>query len=213
MIAVSKPAIKLERWVWLWLVTSVALAAPPQIKPLEFKSGLLSVQLHDPRDEAQLNAVFVSFKHAQTELEAIGLEPKAVKLEAFSSAAGFARATGEPYFVAASTRGQTIQTQRLGALKARGLLSFTIRHEVFHTAQPANLPRWLAEGLARHFSGEDARDSLAPSGLEFTTNTQLDKLLTARDSRATLNLVYLEATRRAKKLVRMQGWKRTLAQR
>ena len=214
--------------MWLVLVTSIAIAAPSQItpsqikqaqvapakfKPLEFKSGLLTVQLHDPRDKLHLRTVFSSFQTAQADLKEIGLEIRAVKLEAFSGAAGLANASGEPSFVAASTHGQTIQTQRLGALKARGLLGFTVRHEVFHTAQPASLPRWLAEGLARHFSGEDARDSLAPSGLESTTNSRLNELLTARDSRATLNLVYLEATRRATKLLRMQGWRRALTQR
>jgi hypothetical protein len=212
VIAASKIGFRLERWVWLILVTSVTFAAPSQIKPLEFKSGLLTVTIHDPRDKAHLKMVFGTFQKAQADLEALGLEVKAVRLEAFENAAGFAKATGEPFFVAASTLDQTILTQRLGALQARGLLSFTIRHEVFHTAQPASLPRWLAEGLARHFSGEDARDSLAPSGLEFTTNTRLNELLAARKSRAALNLVYLEATRRAKKRVRMQGWKRTLAQ-
>jgi hypothetical protein len=199
--------------VWLILVTSVAFAAPTQTKQFEFKSGLLTVTIHNPRDKSHLQPVFNTFQKAQTDLNAIGLEVKPVKLKAFSSAAGFASATGEPYFVAASTRGRTIQTQRLGALKARGLLEFTIRHEVFHTVQPSSLPRWLAEGLARHFSGEAARDSLAPSGMEAITNARLNELLTVRDSRAALNMVYLEATRRAKKLVRMQGWKRTLAQR
>jgi hypothetical protein len=199
--------MRLERWVWLLLVTSAVFAAP-----LEFKSGLLTVKIQDSRDEAQLGNVFRNFKKAQADLAEIGLEVKPVKLEAFSSADEFARATGEPSFVAASTQGQTIRTQRLGALKTRGLLEFTIRHEVFHTAQPTSLPRWLAEGLARHFSGEDARDSSQPSGLESVSNAQLDDLLLARGSRNALNLVYLDATRRAVKLIRTRGWKLTLEQ-
>jgi hypothetical protein len=199
--------MRLERWVWLLLVTSIAFAAP-----LEFKSGLLTVTIQDSRDEAQLGNVFRSFKKAQTDLAEIGLEVKPVKLKAFLSAAAFARTTDEPAFVAASTRDQTIRTQRLGALKTRGLLEFTIRHEVFHTAQPANLPRWLAEGLARHFSGEDARDSGQLSGLESVSNGKLNELLLARGSKTALNLVYLEATRRAVKLIRTRGWKRTLTQ-
>jgi hypothetical protein len=199
--------MRLERWVWLLLVTSIAFAAP-----LEFKSGLLTVTIHDSRDEAQLATVFTAFAKARVDLAEIGLEVKPVRLEAFSSANELARVTGEPAFVAASTRDQTIRTQRLGALKTRGLLEFTIRHEVFHTAQPLSLPRWLAEGLARRFSGEDARDSSQPSGLESVSNSKLDELLLARDSRTALNLVYLEATRRAVKLVRFRGWKLTLEQ-
>jgi hypothetical protein len=197
--------MRLERWVWLFLVASIAFAAP-----LEFKFGLLTVTLQDARDQAQLATVFKAFKKAQTDLTEIGLEVKPIKLEAFSSADAFARASGEPAFVAASTRDHTIRTQRLGALKTRGLLEFTIRHEVFHTAQPASLPRWLAEGLARHFSGEDARDSVQSSSLESVSNGKLDELLLARGSKTALNLVYLEATRRAVKLIRSRGWKLTL---
>jgi hypothetical protein len=204
--------MRLKRWVWLFLVTPIVFAAPTQVRPAEFKSGLLTVTLQDSRDEAQLGTVFSAFKQAQLDLKAIGLKPKSVRLEALSSANAFARATGEPAFVAASTQAQTIRTQRLGALKTRGLLEFTVRHELFHTAQPASLPRWLAEGLARHFSGEDARDSSEPSGLESVSNAKLDDLLLARGSKTTLNLVYLEATRRAVKLIRTQGWKLTLAQ-
>jgi hypothetical protein len=202
--------IRLERWVWLLLVTSVVFAGPAKSSPLEFKSGLLTVTIHDARDKTQLTTVFATFKKAASDLKAIGLEPKTVKLEAFSNANAFARVTGEPAFVAASTRDQTIRTQRLGALKTRGLLEFTIRHEAFHTAQPASLPRWLAEGLARHFSGEDARDSSQTSGLESVSNGKLDELLLARGSSTDLNLVYLEATRRAVKLVRSRGWRSVL---
>jgi hypothetical protein len=204
--------IRLERWVWLLLVTPIAFAAPNETKPLEFKSGLLTITIQDARDQAQVATVFTAFAKARVDLAEIGLEVKPVKLEAFSSANEFARATGEPAFVAASTRDQTIRTQRLGALKTRGLLEFTIRHEVFHTAQPASLPRWLAEGLARHFSGEDARDSSQPSGLEAVSSDKLNELLLARGSRTSLNLVYLEATRRAVNLIRSQGWKLALKQ-
>jgi hypothetical protein len=210
VIAASK--FRLERWVWLILVTSFAFAAPTQNKPLEFKAGLLTVTLHNPRDKSFLQAVFSEFQKARADLKAIGLEVKPVRLEAFQSADAFAHATKEPAFVAASTRGRTIRTQRLGALKARGLLGFTVRHEVFHTAQPASLPRWLAEGLARHFSGEDARDSRGPSGLEARTNSDLDVLLQARTSSVGLSLVYLEVTRRAVRLIRATGWRQVLQQ-
>lgn len=199
--------------MWLLLVTPIVLAAPLKTTPLEFKSDQLTVTIHDPRDKAQVSTVFHAFQKARTDLKEIGLEVKPVKFEAFSSANAFARATGEPAFVAASTRNQTIRTQRLEALQTRGLLEFTVRHELFHTAQPTSLSRWLAEGLARHFSGEDARDSGQPSGLESVSNGKLDELLLARGSKAALNFVYLEATRRAVKLIRSRGWKLTLAQR
>ena len=204
--------IRLERWVWLLMVTSVAFAAPTETKPLVFKSGVLTVTIHDPRDKSQLATVFKTFKKAQADLTEIGLEITPVRLEAFSNANAFAQATGEPSFVAASTRDQTIRTQRLEALKTRGWLEFTVRHELFHTAQPSSLPRWLAEGMARHFSGEDARDSGQPSGLESVSNAKLDRLLLARDSKTALNLVYLEATRRAVKLIRTRGWELALKQ-
>lgn len=183
----------------------VALASPN-----ESRSGLLTVHYRDPADRAQLEFVFAAWRGAVRDLAKIGLTPQLTMLEAFSSAAQFARATNEPWFISASTVGATIRTQRLGALRARGILEFTVRHESFHTVQPATLPRWLAEGLARHFSGEDARDPSGPTGLETVPDDALEAVLIGRGDQTKLNAAYREATHRAAKLVREKGWRKAL---
>lgn len=177
---------------------------------LTVREGRLTVTLSDPRDRAHLGAVFGAWREAGRDLRALGLSVPEVQLRAASSADDFARQTGEPWFVAAVTRGRVIQTQRLGALAARGTLPLTLRHEAFHAAQPPGLSRWLAEGLARLFSGEAARDPAAPTGLEHLPPEALNRYLSARTSENLLR-VYREATRQAREEVRARGWAGVLA--
>ena len=65
-------------------------------------------------------------------------------------------ASGQAYFIAASSfpLEATIHFQRIPILSERRLLVSSIRHELFHMAQPPNWQRWLAEGSAVMFSGE-----------------------------------------------------------
>ncbi|WP_019586615.1 hypothetical protein [Deinococcus apachensis] len=174
------------------------------------RGGQLSVEVGDPRDRAYLPAVFGAWRGVGRDLHALGLTLPDTRLEAATSASDFARRTGEPWFVAATTRGAVIHTQRLGALAARGTLPLTIRHEAFHAAQPRSLPRWLAEGLARLFSGEAERDPRGPTGLEGLPEGTLSARLAARGE-GDLSAAYREATRRARQLVQTRGWAKVLA--
>ena len=132
----------------------------------EVQRGGLTVSYADARDRAHLGAVFKAWETAARDLRALGLPPPAqVRIVAAASAADFAARTGEPASIAASTRGGVIVTQRLAALALSGRLPTTIRHEAFHTAQPAGLPRWLAEGLARLFQ---RRGGQRPAGSDGT---------------------------------------------
>jgi hypothetical protein len=176
-----------------------------------FQTTNLTIKYHDSRDKAQLEIVVLAWQEAQTKLRAIGLEPRAIRLEAYASAGEFSKATGEPWFVAAVTRRTRIQTQRLGALKTRGILRLTILHEAFHTVQLAKLPRWLAEGLARIFSGENNNDPNR-TNLEQFSQAQLNKALEGREAQISLNRAYWEASRRARVLLAARGWQGVLGQ-
>lgn len=70
----------------------------------------------------------------------------------FPSVAVFRDATGEPGFVAASTRGRTVRLQPAGRLISEGRLHAVLLHEMLHLAlSPApgvRVPRWFEEGLA-----------------------------------------------------------------
>ena len=198
----------MRRWALLALL--LAPGSHSAGTAAEVRRGGLSVEYSDARDRAELGAVFLAWSGAVRDLRALGLSvPPAVRIEAAGSAAEFAARTGEPAGIAASTRGRVIRTQRLSALGARGLLPSTIRHEAFHTAQPAGLARWLAEGLARTFSGEALSDPTDPTGLERVPDAALSAQLLIRDP-ARLNAAYHEATRRARFLVQRRGWRAVL---
>jgi hypothetical protein len=186
-------------------LTSISLAVST------FQTTKLTIKYHDLRDKTHLEIVVLAWQEAQAKLRATGLEPQAITLEAYASAAQFVKATGEPWFVAAVTQGKRIQTQRLGALKTRGILKFTILHEAFHTVQPTKLPRWLAEGLARIFSGENASDP-NHTKLEQVSEAQLNTVLEGRNAQIGLEQAYWEASRRAKNLLATRGWKSVLNQ-
>ena len=194
-------------------ITMLSLGTAQQVASSRVKSGLLTIEYRDPADRAQIPFVVDAWRGTVRDLERIGLTPRAATIAAFSSAQEFASATGEPWFISASTLGMTIRTQRLSALRKRGILELTIRHEAFHTVQPATLPRWLAEGLARHFSGESERDPRGPTNLETVSDGALEELLLGRGDQSKLNAAYREATRRASRLVRARGWKVALEMR
>jgi hypothetical protein len=193
------------------LIGVMLIFTPISLAVSTFQTTNLSIKYHDPKDKAQLEFVVLAWQEAQTKLRAIGLEPQTITLEAYASAAAFTQATGEPWFVAAVTQGKRIQTQRLGALKAQRILKFTILHEAFHTVQPAKLPRWLSEGLARTFSGESANDPNRTT-LEQISEAQLNISIEGRKAQISLEQAYWEASRRAGKLLSTRGWKSVLNQ-
>lgn len=172
------------------------------------RSGL-SVTYRSAADRAQLGRVFEVWSQAERDLKTRGLVLPSARLTASRNAADFAALTGYPAQIAAITTRGTIYTQRLAALQGKGLLPFTLRHEAFHLAQPPGLPRWLAEGLARIFSGEAQADRAASTGLEALSSAELDARLRG-GAGAPLNAAYLEATRRAARLLAKQGWESTL---
>ena len=183
--------------MWQKLAPLLLLLLLSAAEATQVQHGGLTVVYTDTRDKRQLGAVFRAWDAAARDLRALGLPPPAqVRIEAASSAADFARRTGEGSNIAAVTHGATIYTQRLTALSLAGRLPITLRHEAFHTAQPVGIPRWLAEGLARTFSGEAKADPRAPTGLGGLSDRDLDARLLSRDP-AHLNAAYREAARRA----------------
>jgi SpoIID/LytB domain protein len=76
----------------------------------------------------------------------------------YETTGDFVGATGEAAWVAAVTEGRRMRLQPLDALKRRGILSTTPRHELVHAALEAlgrgRAPRWLVEGLAAYVAGE-----------------------------------------------------------
>ena len=81
------------------------------------------------------------------------------RLKVYPTVAAFRDATGEPGWVAASTKGGTIRLQPPGAIGATGELQATLRHEMLHLvvesrAHPT-LPAWFREGLVLYLAGPE----------------------------------------------------------
>jgi len=69
--------------------------------------------------------------------------------------------TGEPGWVAASTRGNTIRLQPTELLQQKGLLESALRHEFLHILVESNthasLPLWFREGLVLYLAEESTQ--------------------------------------------------------
>jgi len=79
-----------------------------------------------------------------------------VRLKIFPTVATFRDATGEPGWVAASSRGAVIRLQPVAALRAGGAIERTLRHELLHTLVEnrarAGLPIWFREGVVLYLT-------------------------------------------------------------
>ncbi len=98
--------------------------------------------------------------------ESTGLIYRATpRLKVYATVAAFRNSTGEPGWVAASTRGRTIQMQPSDVLQDAGTLDSTIHHELLHMliesyARPGT-PQWFREGLVLYLTKPN---STAPAG-------------------------------------------------
>jgi stage II sporulation protein D len=79
------------------------------------------------------------------------------KLQVFATLDAYRDTTGQPGWVAATTRGTTIRLQPLGTLRAHSALESTLRHELLHLVLEPHTdrraPLWLREGLALYYDG------------------------------------------------------------
>lgn len=127
-------------------------------------------------EQAQLPQVRGYLQQARRDLVARGWElPDRVTVQVHPDLASFVRQTRAPWFVlAVANRAQArLDLQRLKVVARSGGLEATLRHELFHLAQPTSWPRWRAEGEAMRFAGQKSQvpplNALAPA--------QLDQLL------------------------------------
>ena len=169
------------RITWLTLLVSLvglAFAQPWQ----RATDGRFWVETASPADAARLEQVFEILDEAAKDLERDwGLRlPEAVTVRVHPTLESFTGETGAPWFVAAlaDKRSALLHTQRLRVLLERRSLEATLRHELFHLAQPGDWPRWRAEGAALHFADE----RLQAQPLTNLSDAQLDALLASPPS-------------------------------
>jgi len=137
--------------------------------------------------------------------------PFRVRLQVFSSLDSYRNTTGQPGWVAASTRGQTIRLQPLADLRRRSILESTLRHELYHLLVEARaskkVPLWFREGLTLYLSNPNVPDT-APSS---QTVEQIEQILKQADTRENTQKAYVAAQRIVSGLIQRNGKATVLA--
>jgi len=130
----------------------------------------------------------------------------AAKLKVYATVAAFRDTTGEPGWVAASTRGRTIRLQPTDVLRDAGTLESTLRHELLHMLveehAKAGTPLWFREGLVLYLAQPNAG---APVGGAFGSVAALEKALRNPASEQEMRQAYAEAQARVARLVTRNG--------
>ncbi len=138
-----------------------------------------------------------------------------LEIVAHETTGAFVGATGQPAWAAAATRGHSIHLQPLAALRRRGVLATTLRHEYAHAVIDAlgheRAPRWLAEGLAAYTAGEGALLLSANPSQKLST-AELELKFAQPAAAQEMRALYAAAYRVVSALVQQEGeasvWRR-----
>jgi stage II sporulation protein D len=138
--------------------------------------------------------------------EAIGWKASAgVQLQVYATLDSYRDTTGQPGWVAASTRGKTIRLQPLAELQKRSIVETTLRHEIFHVLVEMKVktatPLWFREGVVLFLSNPDAAMTAA-AGM---TDEQIEAVLRQPRDRDEMQRAYGEAQGRVAALVQGHG--------
>jgi len=138
--------------------------------------------------------------------------PATPQWKLYPSVAMFRDATGEPGWVAATTRGRIIQTQPADVLRNAGTLESTLRHELLHMlleshAKPGT-PLWFREGLVLYLSEPNAA---VASKYAFSNVQDLEDAMRNPASESQLRQAYSDAHARVAQLARSYGKDRLIA--
>jgi len=134
------------------------------------------------------------------------------RLKVYATVAEFRDSTGEPGWVAASTRGRTIEMQPEDVLRAAGTLDSTLRHELLHMliesyAHPGT-PQWFREGLVLYLS---APGKVALTQAAAADTAALERSLRAPQSEEEMRKAYAQARALVAQLAEKHGREALLA--
>jgi stage II sporulation protein D len=134
-----------------------------------------------------------------------------VKLQVFPTLDSYRDTTGQPGWVAASTRGSTIRLQPIKELRRRSILESTLQHELFHLLVEArgsvNTPLWFREGLVLYLSDSEVPPTAClPMHVE-----QIEQILKQGDTRENTRRAYVSAHRIIADLVAPYGKQEVLS--
>jgi stage II sporulation protein D len=127
------------------------------------------------------------------------------RLQVFPTLDRYRDTTGQPGWVAATTRGQTVRLQPLADLRKRSALESTLRHELFHLLiEPRasqGTPLWFREGLVLYLSEPNKQNS--PSAA--LTDKQIEEILRNPGTRERQEKAYSAARARVASLIQQNG--------
>jgi stage II sporulation protein D len=138
--------------------------------------------------------------------EAIGWKAGAgVRLQVYATLDSYRDTTGQPGWVAASTRGRTIRLQPLAELRKRSIVESTLRHEIFHVLVEAKAkaatPLWFREGIVLFLSSPNVTGTAADA----LTDEQIEAVLRQPRNRDDVQKAYVAAQSRVAALVQEHG--------
>ncbi|MDP1570201.1 MAG: hypothetical protein Q8L86_09370, partial [Vicinamibacterales bacterium] len=108
--------------------------------------------------------------------------PPVLTLTFHPSVDAFGRATGQPWWVSASTRGARIDLLPLALLRQQGQVERTIRHEVAHALVDGALtgkPLWVREGAAIHFADPASSNAERPPRVDCPSDLEITRPVSA----------------------------------
>jgi stage II sporulation protein D len=133
------------------------------------------------------------------------------RLQIYSTIEKYRDETGEPGWIAASTRVHTIRLQPITLLKSKSILESTLRHELYHllieSKSRAGIPLWFREGLALYLASPESSESPVPE----IASQHLEAHLLHPASREEMERAYAVAQRKVGTLVQRFGKQKVLS--
>jgi stage II sporulation protein D len=128
-----------------------------------------------------------------------------VRLQVYATLDSYRDTTGQPGWVAASTRGHTIRLQPLAELQKRSIVESTLRHEIFHVLVEekarATTPLWFREGIVLYLSNLNVGADVTAA----MTDEQIEAVLQRPRNRDEVQKAYAAAQSRVAALVQERG--------
>jgi stage II sporulation protein D len=128
-----------------------------------------------------------------------------LRLQVYATLESYRDTTGQPGWVAASTRGKTIRMQPLAELQKRSIVESTLRHEIFHVLVEAKAkaatPLWFREGIVLFLSNSNG----AGTATAAMTDEEIEAVLQQPRDREEVQKAYAAARSRVAALVQERG--------
>ncbi len=164
------------------------------------------VELLSTQPDSDASILPIAERLLKEDEETIGWKAGAgLRLQVYATMDSYRDTTGQPGWVAASTRGKTIRMQPMAELRKRGIVESTLRHEILHVLVEAKAktatPLWLREGIVLFLSSSNgAGIAAAPM-----TDEEIEAVLRQPRNRDDAQKAYAAAQSRVTALVQEHG--------